>query len=167
MKEYEKLRRLKHRFGTPYVSRGDSSPRFNGTFSDRTNYMKMRCTSETENGSTMMMHRQQLVLQAPVATCSVDSSSHESLMESLSDRSTTCAFDYSNSAICAQTVISRYVSHKPMIATLRPQKLASTNPYPGGMYNGIKIQKQTKKQRRNEDAYGSELALLQSLQLCL
>lgn len=81
---------------------GDSSPRFNGTFSDRTNCIKMRCTSETENGSTMMMHRQQLVLQAPAATCSVDSSSHESLMESLSDRSTTCAFDYSNSAICAQ-----------------------------------------------------------------
>lgn len=81
---------------------GDSSPRFNGTFSDRTINIKMRCTSRTENGSTMMMHRQQLVLQAPAATCSVDSSSHESLMESLSDRSTTCAFDYSNSAICAQ-----------------------------------------------------------------
>lgn len=81
---------------------GDSSPGFNGTFSDRTINIKMRCTSRTENGSTMMMHRQQLVLQAPAATCSVDSSSHESLMESLSDRSTTCAFDYSNSAICAQ-----------------------------------------------------------------
>lgn len=81
---------------------GDSSLRFNGTFSDRTINIKMRCTSRTENGSTMMMHRQQLVLQAPAATCSVDSSSHESLMESLSDRSTTCAFDYSNSAICAQ-----------------------------------------------------------------
>ena len=81
---------------------GDSSKRFSGTFSDRTMNIKMRCTSGTENGSTMMMHRQQLVLQAPAATCSIDSSSHESLMESLSDRSTTCAFDYSNSAICAQ-----------------------------------------------------------------
>ena len=80
---------------------GDPTQRFSGTFSDRTNYIKMRCTLETENGSTMM-HRQQLVLQAPAATCSVDSSSHESVMESLSDRSTTCAFDYSNSAICAQ-----------------------------------------------------------------
>jgi hypothetical protein len=81
---------------------GDSSQRFSGTFGDRNMNIKMRCTSRIENGSTMMMHRQQLVLQAPAATCSVDSSSHESLMESLSDRSTTCAFDYSNSATCAQ-----------------------------------------------------------------
>ena len=81
---------------------GDLSPRFNGTFSDRTYNMKMRCSSGIESGSKMMTHRQQLVLQAPAATCSVDSSSHESCTESLSDRSTFRAFDYNNSAICAQ-----------------------------------------------------------------
>ena len=81
---------------------GDSSQHFSGTFCGRTNYIKKRCTSETENGSTMMMHRQPLVLQAPAATCSVDSSSHESFTESLSDRSTPVASDYTNSAICAQ-----------------------------------------------------------------
>ena len=49
-----------------------------------------------------------------------------------------------------------------MIATLRPQKLASTNPYPGGMYHGISKRKPNEQTRGNEDAYGSELALFQS-----
>ncbi len=81
---------------------GDSPLRFDGTFSDRTNYLKMGCAFGIENDSTMMLHRQQLVLQAPAATCSVDSTSHESFTESLSDRSIPYASEYRNSANCAQ-----------------------------------------------------------------
>ena len=97
---------------------GDPSPRIDGTFSDRTNYQKMRCAFGIENDSAMMLHRQQLVLQAPAATCSVDSTSQESFTETLSDRSITCDSDYNNSAICARDC--EFTTGESQINTSRP-----------------------------------------------
>ena len=62
---------------------------------------KMRCTHGINNDSTTMMHRQQLVLQAMAATCSVDLSSHKSSTETQCDLSTICAYEYNHSATCA------------------------------------------------------------------
>ena len=166
VKEYEKLRRLKPRFGTPYFLRWRSFQRFSGTFSDRTNYIKMRCASDTENGSTMMMHRQPLVLQAPVATCSVDSSSHESFTESLSDRSTPSAFDYSKCAICAQN--GDLTLRESQTNDSRSNAEGGINQPIPRRYEPWNLKRRPNEQPRgNEDAYGSELALFQSLQLCL
>ena len=82
---------------------GDSSTRFNGTYSDRTNFINNRCTFRINNDSTMRLYRQQIVLQATAATCSVDSTSHESFTESAdSDRSISYASEYSNCANSAQ-----------------------------------------------------------------
>lgn len=81
---------------------GNSSTRFNGKFSDRTNFINKRCKSRVDNDSTMMLHRQQIVLQATAAACSVDSTSPESFTESLSDRSKIYASEYRNSANSAQ-----------------------------------------------------------------
>ena len=86
-----------------YISRvADSSTRLNGTSSNRTNCIYKRCKIRVENKSTPIVHRQQIVLQATTAACSVDSTSHESFTESSSDRSMLRASDCINSANSAQ-----------------------------------------------------------------
>ena len=60
--------------------------------------------SEINLDHTRMTRRQQQVLQAPAATCSVDSSSHESVTDSKSDLGTYCAYESNISANCALNI---------------------------------------------------------------
>ena len=61
----------------------ESAKRHNVTLRDN-KYIKMRCKPRVDYDS-IGMRRQQLVLQAMAATCSVDSTSHESNTEMTSD----------------------------------------------------------------------------------
>ena len=59
------------------------------------------CVSEINLDHTQMTRRQQQVLQAPAATCSVDSTSQESVTDTKSDLGTYCAYEINISANCA------------------------------------------------------------------
>ena len=130
---------------------GDSSLRFDGTFSDRTNYMKMRCTFGIENDLTMMLHRQQQVLQAPAATCSVDSTSHESVTDSKSDLGTYCAYDSNISANCA--LVSEFTLRESQINNSqlgdKPVAASTTKPRRFETWKiNIKLERKTREKRR-------------------
>ena len=77
----------------------ESAKRHNVTLRDN-KYIKMRCKPRVDYDS-IGMRRQQLVLQAMAATCSVDLSSHKSSTETQCDLSTICAYEYNHSATCA------------------------------------------------------------------
>ena len=78
----------------------ESAKRHNVTLRDN-KYIKMRCKPGVDYDSTGM-RRQQLVLQAMAATCSVDSTSHESNTEMISDLGIFCANENNNIANYAQ-----------------------------------------------------------------
>ena len=129
---------------------GDPSPRIDGTFSDRTNYQKMRCAFGIENDSAMMLHRQQLVLQAPAATCSVDSTSQESVTDTKSDLGTYCAYEINISANCA--LVSEFTLRESHINRSRKsenQSAASTDLRRSNKWIiNIKLDTKTREKRR-------------------
>ena len=107
--------------------------------------------SEINLDHTQMTRRQQQVLQAPAATCSVDSTSHESVTDSKSDLGTYCAYDSNISANCA--LVSEFTLRESQInnSQLGDKPVAASTTKPRRFETckiNIKLERKTREKRR-------------------
>ena len=106
--------------------------------------------SEINLDHTQMTRRQQLVLQAPAATCSVDSTSQESVTDSKSDLGTYCAYELNISANCA--LVSEFALRESQINRSRQSEnhsAASTDLRRSNKWIiNIKLETKTREKRR-------------------